>query len=222
MRKDVAVMNASKFTKEYLLDIVNKILRYIVLMGNKNEVITTTDSLFSITYEPLYRNTNITFNAEVYDADKGENVTHRFENVFRTDLTTNETTYTKHEYEPIIETYTDDCYEPIGKVIIHHKAGENVVKSYITYDNDGYNTLTFTKDGIRQVIQEPYFEGDPEKAYQYYDRTIFDDDGTVIHMAGDVVLDISDNPVFSYRVYEYDTRWVKVNSETEPVTASLI
>lgn len=217
MRKDVTVMNANKFTKEYLLDIVNKILRYIVLMGNKNEVITTTDSLFSITYEPLYRNTNITFNAEVYDADKGENVTHRFENVFRTDLTTNETTYTKHEYEPIIETYTEDCYEPIGKVIIHHKAGEKVVKSYITYDNDGYNTLSFTKDGTRQVIQEPYFEGDPEKAYQYYDKTIFDDDGTVIHMAGDAVLDINNKPIFSYRVYEYDIRWVKVNSETETV-----
>lgn len=217
MRKDVAVMNANKFTKEYLLDIVNKILRYIVLMGNKNEVITTTDSLFSITYEPLYRNTNITFNAEVYDADKGENVTHRFENVFRTDLTTNETTYTKHEYEPFIETYTEDCDEKIGNVTIHHKAGEKVVKSYITYDNDGYNTLTFTKDGVRQSIQEPYYTGDPEKAYQYYDKTIFDDDGAVIHMAGDVVLDINNNPIFSYRVYEYDTMWLKVKSETETV-----
>lgn len=207
-------MNIDKITEEYLLDIANRILRYITLLGNKNEVITATDSTFTIHNEPLYRTVTMTFLAEVEDG-----IFHKFENVFRTDLTTNETTYTRHEFEKVIATYPEDCDEVVGRDIIHHKAGEEVVAEYILYGEYGTDTYYYMEDGVHKPFQVDHYPGDPARMYETYERTEYDEYGTVIHIAGDVILDAENRPIFHYRVYSYDYAWQNVASTSTSLNA---
>ena len=195
-------MNTDKITKEYLMLIIGKLIRYIALMGNQSEILTSADTSFSIVNEPLFREITIT-----YIATTTTNVMHKYDHIFRTDLSSNETEYTLKEYEQAFKYYSVDFDEVIGTVTVHHSIGDRVVIEYATYQSDTFSDLFTTEDGVCKTFRVVHHAGDPIMKYNYYEETVKDAQGKVIHTAGDVMKNMDGSPSGTYAVKTYDFSW---------------
>ena len=202
LKKGTIVMNTDKITKEYLMPIVGKLIRYISLMGNQGEIFTSTDTSFSIVNEPLSREITIT-----YIATTVNDVVHKFEHIFKTDLSSNETEYTLKEYEQAFKYYNTDFDEVVGTVTIHHHIGDRVVIEYAKYQTDTFSDLFTTENGECRTFRVAHTAGDPIMKYEYYEETVRDATGVVIHTAGDVMKNLDGSLCGTYAVKEYDYSW---------------
>ena len=46
-------IGASNYTKDYMLNVIQMVLRYVILMANKGDILLADDSAFSIDIEPM-------------------------------------------------------------------------------------------------------------------------------------------------------------------------
>ena len=103
-------MDNTKLTKEHLLKIVSRLIRYVILMdAPESDVILSSDMEFDITNEPFYH--IVTFN----NTDKDEDgVVHRYEHILKIARRSAECEYTMNEYEQVIDLYEEACTKVIG------------------------------------------------------------------------------------------------------------
>ena len=199
-------MTANQIPEEYLIKIIGKILRYIILMGRENEPIFSDQSEFKISTEPLYRTVTITYNAKDSQGD-----IHRYVNTFKIDTTTNKLDnieYTLEDYIKVFHTYQEETTEVIGGVEITHHIGETVVKRYTLYSEQVTIPITYMVNGERVSVNDVRAAGSPVIDYHRYPSTIYDEEtGDVIHAAGDVIVNPDGSLSYEYEVAEYDYEW---------------
>lgn len=204
--KEDITMNA-KFDRDYLMQIVCKLLRYIILMDRQNEPIMSDQSEFKIVTEPLYRTVTITYN----DKDDHGDI-HRLVNIFKINTTTNkldDIEYTVENYIQAFHYYISDVTETIGGIEITHHAGEKIVTRYALYDHTVEIPITYIdNNGQRVSVTDTRPEGSPQIVYNVYQTTVYDEEtGDVIHAAGDVIVNPDGTLSFYYVVAEYEFEW---------------
>ena len=207
-------INIDKVDNDYLFDVLESILRYIVTMGSKSDIITSLDSIFGVFVDPVYYTVNVTYNNSVEDTN-GYMVPHRYENVFKINRITNDTTLIKKEYTQSFNYYTEDGITTVGNVDVPHKAGSRVVLTYDTYTEQFTENISYMIDGTHRTETRVHAVGDPRVRYQYYYSDEYDDNDNIIHYAGDVVLDDNNNPIVDYMVAAYDTYWQQIGATQE-------
>lgn len=212
-------------TNDFMLEIIRNVMRYIILLGNKSDIITSAESLFSVIVEPMYyvvivTCTNTDTNpSEAYPnavVDDNGGVLHKYENVFRINRVNNETTVTNHDYIKFYSLYESTVEETVGNVVITHYQGSRVVKQYTVYTEPTTDYVNFYYNGIRTKRAEiRHAIGDPCVRYKYYDHKEYDEHANLTNDIGDIYVDENGQPVIEgYDVTEYDTHWVKLDSRT--------
>lgn len=221
--RDVLVDN-TKLTKEYLLNVVSRLIRYIILMNAPDsDIILSNEMDFSISNEPFYY--IVTFNNV---EDDSEGVTHRYEHILKISRRSADCEYTMNDYVKVIDTYTEECDKVIGKasngtdsahrpifvdVTKHFNVGDEIVTRYATYASDCNVYLTYLDDDLnRQNVAKNYVATELVVNYALYDHTVYDEDGTVIHAQGDVMLDDNKQMIWNYLPVETQFHWQLVNT----------
>ena len=218
--------NSDKIDNSYMLDIVQNILRYVILLGGKSDIMTSADSIFKVTVEPMYYVVNITYTDSVDINDITE--IYMYEYTFRINRINKDVTLNKKDYILKYNLYTEDTvdtftYTDGGITItkeIHHAEGSRVVKSYVLYTETGGITASyFDKNGTyMQDAIIPHYQDFPCEKYSYYNTTEYDEHGHVTHYAGDIVMIENGSgdlePLVEYIVNEYDTYWLMVSSQS--------
>lgn len=205
--------NMSKISNNYMLDIVQDIARYIILLGNKNDIITSANSIFNITVEPLNYAANITFDNGVTENNGVYNL-HRYENVFKINRVNNDIELTKKEYRQVYDVYTEPTVITVGNRQIECDAGSRIVKTYALYTDTEIVNVSYMQDGVHQTISIVHEIGNPVEKYFYYEDTEYDENHNVLHYAGDVMLDDNGEILCDYAVIEYMYHWDLIDEQS--------
>jgi len=194
-----------RVTNDFMLDIIQNILRYVILLGNKNDIVTSLNSILSVTVDPVDYVVNITYDNGVTVNDKLD--LHRFENVFRISRVNNDITLTKKEYRQVFDLYSTDTTETVGTKTITHNAGSRIVKSYALYPDTEYVNVRYMFDNVHQVLTIEHAAGNPCEKYYYQAGNEYDENHNIIHYDGDVMVDENGQVIFDYVVSEYSYHW---------------
>lgn len=205
-------IGAGNYTKDYMLNVIQMVLRYIILMANKGDILLADDSAFSIDIEPMYYVVTITYNN--LDNTDELNILHRYENVFRINRITNETQVTVNDYIERYNTYEEETTETVGTKTIVHPAGSRVVKEYALYASYETVNVRYMWNNIHNTLTIVHNVGDPKEKYTYYDENVYDEYNNIIHYAGDVYVDEEGQVIVEYLVSQYDTYWRRIASNT--------
>lgn len=204
--------NIDKVNNDFMLDIVQNILRYVILLGNKNDIVTSLNSILNVTVEPMYFVVNITYDNGV--TENNELKLHRFENVFRINRVNNDISLTKKEYRQVFDLYPSDTTETIGTKTITHNAGSRVVKSYSLYPETEYINVRYMYDNVHQTLTIEHAAGNPCEKYYYQHGDEYDENHNIIHYDGDVMIDENGQVIVDYVVAEYSYHWDLIRDDT--------
>lgn len=230
--KGDAVVDNTKLNKEYLLSIVSRLIRYIILMNAPDsDTILSQEMDFNISNEPFHY--IATFN-NVEDDDQG--VTHRYEHILKISRRNADCEYTMNDYIKVIDTYEEPTDRIIGKVwdgatvsgrprlvdlTKHFEAGDEIVLKYAEYGTDYHVHLQY-RDSNHDVhpYDRDFVKNELYVNYILYDHTIYDEDGTVIHAQGDVMLDENDQVMWEYVPVDKQFHWQLVNTVHDEIDSS--
>lgn len=213
--KEDATVDNTKLTKEFLIPMMQKIFRYIILMNpSESKVMLSNEIDMNISHDTFSHVGTLT-NIEP-DAD---GIPHKYEHIIKMARLTSDTSYTMNEYIQVYEKYPEDCEEVVGGVTIKHKAGDDIVDEYVTYTREVVTELTYIDSitGEHVSFTDTEYIGMPVKQFEFYQATEYDESGTVIHAAGDVKMTYIDGiltPVFEYVARLKRFNWVLIDTET--------
>ena len=206
-------LNVDSFTKDYMLEVIQMVLRYIILMANKGDILLSDDAAFSIDIETMYYVVTVTFNN--IDRSEGIPVIHRYENVYRINRINNETSVTVNDYVERYNKYETETTETVGTKTIVHPVGSRVVKQYALYSINESQDVKYMWNGIYNKQTIHYFAGDPRERYSYYAEDVWNGEHTaILHYKGDVYVDDQGQIITEYLVAEYDTYWRRIAANT--------
>jgi hypothetical protein len=196
-----------------------------------SDIVLSPDMNFSISNEPFYY--IATFN-NIDDDDQGN--THKYEHILKISRRNADCEYTMNDYIKVIDVYDEPTDKVIGKVwdgvttvgtprlvdvTKHFDIGDEIVLKYaecgtnyhehLQYRDSDHNVHPFDRDFVKNELFVNYIK---------YDHTIYDEDGTVLHAQGEVMLDENDQLMWEYVPVDKQFHWNLVNTITDEVTSS--
>lgn len=187
----------------------------------ESDTVLSSDIDFNISNEPFYH--IVTFDNVNTDDD---GVTRRYEHILKIARRSAECEYTMNVYEQIIDTYEEDTTKVIGTTHNENNEKVNVTKTFHTGDEIVLHYAKYISDYIEDLH---YIDSNHEVQtlallhkfddivfdYAKYDHTEYDEEGTVVHAKGDVMLDDNNKLIYNYIPTEKQFHWNLVNSITD-------